>query len=68
MKKVVIEVIEEVIKFHELVVEIPDDKSLQEVYDEVRNIEHISDIKYEIKAHYEVEDFSDAEIFDVNNY
>lgn len=68
MKKIVIEVIQEVIKFHELVIEVPNDKSLQEVYDEVRNIEHIGDIKYEIKEHYEVEDFSDVEVFDVDNY
>ena len=68
MKKVVIEVIEEVIKFHELVVEIPDDKSLQEVYNEIRDVEKIADIKYETKAHYVMEDFSDIEVFDVDNF
>lgn len=68
MKKIVIEVVQEIMKFHELVIEVPNDKSLQEVYDEVRNIERISDIKYEIKEHYEVEDFSDVEVFDVDNY
>ena len=68
MKKVVIEVIEEVIKFHELVVEIPDDKSLQEVYDEIRDIEKITDIKYKTKEHYVMEDFSDIEVFDVDNF
>lgn len=67
MKKVVIEVIEEVIKFHELVVEIPDDKSLQEVYNEIRDIEKIADIKYKTKEHYVMEDFSDIEVFDVDN-
>ena len=68
MKKVVIEVIEEVIKFHELVVEIPDDKSLQEVYNEIRDIEKIDDIKYKAKEHYVMEDFSDIEVFDVDNF
>lgn len=68
MKKVVIEVIEEVIKFHELVVEIPDDKSLQEVYNEIRDIEKIADIKYKTKEHYVMEDFSDIEVFDVDNF
>ena len=68
MKKVVIEVIEEVMKFHELVVEIPDDKSLQEVYNEIRDIEKIADIKYKTKEHYVMEDFSDTEVFDVDNF
>ena len=68
MKKVVIEVIEEVMKFHELVVEIPDDKSLQEVYNEIRDIEKIADIKYKTKEHYVMEDFSDIEVFDVDNF
>ena len=68
MKKVVIEVIEEVVKFHELVVEIPDDKSLQEVYNEIRDIEKIADIKYKTKEHYVMEDFSDIEVFDVDNF
>lgn len=68
MKKVIIEVIEEVIKFHELVVEIPDDKSLQEVYNEIRDIEKIADIKYKTKEHYVMEDFSDIEVFDVDNF
>ena len=68
MKKVVIEVIEEVIKFHELVVEIPDDKSLQEVYNEIRDVEKITDIKYKTKEQYVMEDFSDVEVFDVDNY
>lgn len=68
MKKVVIEVIEEVIKFHELVVEISDDKSLQEVYNEIRDIEKIADIKYKTKEHYVMEDFSDIEVFDVDNF
>ena len=68
MKKVVIEVIEEVIKFHELVVEIPDDKSLQEVYNEIRDVEKITDIKYKTKEHYVMEDFSDVEVFDVDNF
>ena len=68
MKKVVIEVIEEVIKFHELVVEIPDDKSLQEVYDEIRDVEKIADIKYKTKEHYVMEDFNDIEVFDVDNF
>lgn len=68
MKKVIIEVIEEVIKFHELVVEIPDDKSLQEVYNEIRDVEKIADIKYKTKEHYVMEDFSDIEVFDVDNF
>ena len=68
MKKVIIEVIEEVIKFHELVVEIPDDKSLQEVYNEIRDVEKITDIKYKTKEHYVMEDFSDIEVFDVDNF
>ena len=68
MKKVVIEVVEEVIKFHELVVEIPDDKSLQEVYNEIRDVEKIADIKYKTKEHYVMEDFSDIEVFDVDNF
>lgn len=68
MKKVVIEVIEEVIKFHELVVEIPDDKSLQEVYNEIRDVEKITDIKYKTKEHYVMEDFSDIEVFDIDNF
>ena len=68
MKKVIIEVIEEVIKFHELVVEIPDDKSLQEVYNEIRDIEKIADIKYKTKEHYVMEDFSDIEVFDIDNF
>ena len=68
MKKVIIEVIEEVIKFHELVVEIPDDKSLQEVYNEIRDVEKITDIKYKTKEHYVMEDFSDVEVFDVDNF
>ena len=68
MKKVIIEVIEKVIKFHELVVEIPDDKSLQEVYNEIRDVEKITDIKYKTKEHYVMEDFSDVEVLDVDNY
>ena len=68
MKKVVVEIIEEVMRFNEVVIEVPDDKSLSEVYEEIRNVETINDIKYQIKEHYVMEDFSDVEVFDVDNY
>ncbi|MBQ4123527.1 hypothetical protein IJD44_07420 [bacterium] len=68
MKKVVVEIIEEVVRFNEVVIEVPDDKSLSNVYEEIRKIETINDIKYQIKEHYVMEDFSDVEVFDVDNY
>ena len=68
MKKVVVEIIEEVVRFNEVVIEVPDDKSLSEVYEEIRNVETINDIKYQIKEHYVTEDFSDIEVFDVDNF
>ena len=68
MKKVVVEIIEEVMRFNEVVIEVPDDKSLQEVYNEIRDVEKITDIKYKTKEHYVMEDFSDVEVFDVDNY
>ena len=68
MKKVVVEIIEEVMRFNDVVIEVPDDKSLSEVYEEIRNVETINDIKYQIKEHYVMEDFSDVEVFDVDNY
>lgn len=68
MKKVVVEIIEEVMRFNEVVIEVPDDKSLSEVYEEIRNVETINDIKYKIKEHYVMEDYSDIDVFDVDNY
>lgn len=68
MKKVVVEIIEEVMRFNEVVIEVPDDKSLSEVYEEIRNVETINDIKYQIKEHYVMEDYSDIDVFDVDNY
>ena len=50
MKKVVVEIIEEVMRFNEVVIEVPDDKSLSEVYEEIRNVETINDIKYQISG------------------
>ena len=68
MKKVVVEIIEEVMRFNEVVIEVPDDKSLSEVYEEIRNVETINDIKYQIKEHYVMEDYSDIDVFDVDNF
>lgn len=68
MKKVVVEIIEEVVRFNEVVIEVPDDKSLSDVYEEIRKIETINDIKYKTKEHYVMEDFSDVEVLDVDNY
>ena len=68
MKKIVVEIIEEVVRFNEVVIEVPDDKSLSDVHEEIRKIETINDIKYQIKEHYVMEDFSDVEVFDVDNY
>ena len=68
MKKVVVEIIEEVMRFNEVVIEVPDDKSLSEVYEEIRNVETINDIKYKIKEHDVMEDFNDIEVFDVDNF
>lgn len=68
MKKVVVEIIEEVMRFNEVVIEVPDNKSLSEVYEEIRNVETINDIKYKIKEHYVMEDYSDIDVFDVDNY
>ena len=57
MKKMVIQMTEEIMIFHEVIIEVPDNVSSCEVYDEIRNIESIDDIKYEV-----------IEVFDVDAY
>ena len=68
MKKMVIQMTEEIMVFHEVIIEVPDNVSSCEVYDEIRNIESIDDIKYEVKEHYSLDDFSELEVFDVDTY